>query len=158
MIRTLRIINRPAIGGPILNAALLARHLPKPFETMLVGGVCESHEAEATKLLAGLNWRQMESMGRSLHPLKDFASYRDLRKLIREFRPHIVHTHAAKPGALGRLAAHAEGVPVVVHTFHGHVFHSYFNPLKTRIFLGIERFLATKSDALIGSVSDRPTG
>ena len=116
---------------------------------MLVGGVCESHEAEATKLLAGLNWRQMESMGRSLHPLKDFASYRDLRKLIREFRPHIVHTHAAKPGALGRLAARAEGVPVVVHTFHGHVFHSYFNPLKTRIFLGIERYLATKSDALI---------
>jgi glycosyltransferase involved in cell wall biosynthesis len=149
MIRTLRIINRPAIGGPILNAALLARHLPKPFETMLVGGVCESHEAEATELLAGLNWRQMESMGRSLHPLKDFASYRDLRKLIREFRPHIVHTHAAKPGALGRLAARAEGVPVVVHTFHGHVFHSYFNPLKTRIFLGIERYLATKSDALI---------
>jgi glycosyltransferase involved in cell wall biosynthesis len=91
----------------------------------------------------------MESMGRSLHPLKDFASYRDLRKLIREFRPHIVHTHAAKPGALGRLAARAEGVPVVVHTFHGHVFHSYFNPLKTRIFLGIERYLATKSDALI---------
>ena len=149
MIRVLRIINRPAIGGPILNAALLTRHLPAPFETLLVAGACESHEAEATELLDGLNWRQMGSMGRSLHPLKDIASYRELRKLIREYRPHIVHTHAAKPGALGRLAAHAEGVPVVVHTFHGHVFHSYFNPVKSRIFLGIERYLASKTDAII---------
>jgi len=91
----------------------------------------------------------MDSMGRSVHPLKDISAYRDLRKLIRDFRPHIVHTHAAKPGAVGRLAADAEGVPVVIHTFHGHVFHSYFNPLSNRIFLGIERYLAKRSDAII---------
>ncbi len=149
MIRVLRIINRPTIGGPILNAALLTRHLPAPFETLLVAGACESHETEATELLGGLDWTQMESMGRSLHLLKDIASFRELQKLIREYRPHIVHTHAAKPGALGRLAASAEGIPVVVHTFHGHVFHSYFNPVKNKIFQGIERYLAKKSDAII---------
>jgi glycosyltransferase involved in cell wall biosynthesis len=147
--RVLRIINRPAIGGPILNATLLARHLGPEFETLLVAGSCETHEAEATDLLEGLNCIRMDSMGRSINPLKDVLAYSALRKLIREYRPHIVHTHAAKPGALGRLAAKAEGVPVIVHSFHGHVFHSYFNPLKNRIFLGIERYLAKISDAII---------
>jgi glycosyltransferase involved in cell wall biosynthesis len=72
-----------------------------------------------------------------------------LKKLIRSFKPDIVHTHAAKPGAIGRLAASAAGVPVIVHTFHGHVFHSYFNPLKTRFFINAERYLARKSSAII---------
>jgi len=91
----------------------------------------------------------LEDMGRSIEPFQDWKVYRLLRKIIRDFKPHIVHTHAAKPGALGRLAARAEGVPVVVHTFHGHVFHSYFNPVKNRIFQGVERYLASKSDAII---------
>jgi glycosyltransferase involved in cell wall biosynthesis len=142
-------INRPAIGGPILNATLLARHLPTPFDTLLVMGACESHEAKATEFLDDLRWKQISSMRRALHPFKDITSYQVLRKIIREYRPHIVHTHTSKPGALGRLAAYAEGVPVVVHTFHGHVFHSYFNPIKSKMFQGIERFLANKSDAII---------
>jgi glycosyltransferase involved in cell wall biosynthesis len=58
-------------------------------------------------------------------------------------------THAAKPGALGRLAASASSVPVVVHTFHGHVFHSYFSPAKTNFYIRAERYLGKKSDAII---------
>jgi glycosyltransferase involved in cell wall biosynthesis len=60
-----------------------------------------------------------------------------------------VHTHAAKPGAIGRLAASAMNVPAIVHTFHGHVFHSYFNTLKTNLFINTERYLARRSHAIV---------
>ena len=69
--------------------------------------------------------------------------------LSKSLKPDIVHTHAAKAGALGRLAAHNLGVPVILHTFHGHVFHSYFGKLKTRLFIEIERFLARRSTRII---------
>jgi glycosyltransferase involved in cell wall biosynthesis len=76
-----------------------------------------------------------------------------LLRLMRRFRPHVVHTHTAKAGTLGRLAARLAGVPVVVHTYHGHVFHGYFSPRKSRIFLAIERMLARWTDRLL-TVSD----
>jgi glycosyltransferase involved in cell wall biosynthesis len=72
-----------------------------------------------------------------------------IKSLIRTFKPDIVHTHAAKSGAIGRLAAFSCRVPVVVHTFHGHVFHSYFNKLKTKTFINIERYLAARSSGII---------
>jgi glycosyltransferase involved in cell wall biosynthesis len=84
-----------------------------------------------------------------LHPLKDYRAYKQIKKIIREYQPDIVHTHAAKAGAVGRLAAAHCKVPVILHTFHGHVFHSYFNPIKTKIFLAIERYLAKKSTCII---------
>ena len=68
---------------------------------------------------------------------------------MRRERPHIVHTHTAKAGAVGRLAARLAGVPIVVHTYHGHVLDKYFSPLKTRAFLSIERRLAKHTARLI---------
>jgi glycosyltransferase involved in cell wall biosynthesis len=88
-------------------------------------------------------------MYRELNPFKDYKSYYRLRKIIDEFKPDIVHTHAAKAGAVGRLAAIHSGVKVIVHTFHGHVFHSYFNPAKTNVFLKIERYLAARTTKII---------
>jgi glycosyltransferase involved in cell wall biosynthesis len=69
--------------------------------------------------------------------------------LLRRQRPHIVETHTAKAGAVGRLAARLAGVPIIIHVFHGHVFHSYFGPAKTRFFLGVERALARLTDRLV---------
>jgi glycosyltransferase involved in cell wall biosynthesis len=151
MPRVLRILNRLAVGGPVLNATYLTRYLAPEFETLLVVGEKEDHEKSADYLAQelGISYNTIPGMGRSIHPVGDYIAYRKLKKLIRSFRPDIVHTHAAKPGAIGRLAAAAEGVPVVVHTFHGHVFHSYFNSLKSRLFIHAERYLATKSDAII---------
>ena len=83
----------------------------------------------------------------------DREAYRKIKEIIREFKPDIVHTHASKAGALGRKAAFACKVPVVVHTFHGHVFHSYFGKLKTTLFKFIERNLARKSTGII-AISD----
>jgi glycosyltransferase involved in cell wall biosynthesis len=88
-------------------------------------------------------------MGRSIDPRRDYLAYKKVQAIIRSFQPDIVHTHAAKPGAVGRMAARACKVPVVVHTYHGHVFHSYFNKAKTRFILSAERYLGRLSDAII---------
>jgi glycosyltransferase involved in cell wall biosynthesis len=151
MPRILRILNRLAVGGPVLNATYLTRYMQPEFETVLVVGEREDHEKTADHITGqlGIDYVTINGMGRSINPTSDYLAYQKLRKLIREFKPDIVHTHAAKPGTLGRLAANAEGVPVVLHTFHGHVFHSYFNPVKTKLFLQVERFLARRSDAII---------
>jgi glycosyltransferase involved in cell wall biosynthesis len=140
-----------AVGGPILNATYLTRYLAPEFETLLVVGEKEDHEKSADYLATQLNieYTTIPAMGRSIKPFSDYQAYIKLKKLIKEFKPDIVHTHAAKPGALGRLAASSSNVPVILHTFHGHVFHSYFNSAKTRFFIRAERYLAKRSDAII---------
>lgn len=151
MPRILRIHNRLVIGGPTLNVLNLTRYLQPDFETMLVVGEKESHEQDAKELSRkmGIVPVVIPEMGRSIHPLKDYSTYHRLKKIIKEFEPDIVHTHAAKPGAVGRFAAATSKVSVIVHTYHGHVFHSYFNKLKTQVFLNIERTMGRRSDALI---------
>jgi glycosyltransferase involved in cell wall biosynthesis len=156
MPRVLRIFNRLIVGGPVLNATYLTRYLAPEFDTLLVVGERESHEKSADHLVEqlGIDYTVIPQMGRSINPADDYKAYLSLKKLIKDFQPDIVHTHAAKPGALGRLAAAAMKVPVVVHTFHGHVFHSYFNSLKTNFYINTERYLARKSDAIV-TISDQ---
>ena len=89
------------------------------------------------------------ALGREISPLDDLVSLAHMVKLVRDLRPDIVHTHMAKAGTVGRLAAKLCGVPLVVHTYHGHVFHSYFSPAKTRIFLTIERALGLATNRII---------
>src|SRR5687767_760801 len=151
MPRVLRILNRLAVGGPVLNATYLTKYLYPDFETLFVVGEKEDHEKSADFLTdaLGISYLTVPGMGRSVNPLSDWKSYRHIRKIIKSYKPDIVHTHAAKPGAIGRLAASAAKVPVIVHTFHGHVFHSYFNAAKSNFFINTERFLARKSDAII---------
>src|SRR6476620_4646937 len=132
MPRVLRILNRLAVGGPVLNATYLSRYLSPDFETILVVGEKEDHEKSAAYLAdqLGVNYVTIKGMGRSINPASDFLAYQELKRLIKSFKPDIVHTHSAKPGALGRLAASSSNFPVILHTFHWHVFHSYFNPIK----------------------------
>lgn len=154
--RVLILINRLNLGGPAFHVATLTKYLSPEFEMLLVAGTKDDSEESSDYIVKnmGLNFVSLPEMHRSLNPFKDYRSYRTLRKMIRDFKPDIVHTHAAKAGALGRLAALHEKVPVIIHTFHGHVFHSYFSPLKTKIFLKIERYLAKKSSGII-AISER---
>jgi glycosyltransferase involved in cell wall biosynthesis len=92
-------------------------------------------------LSRGISWR------------KDLITLWHLIRILHREKPDVIHTHTAKAGTLGRLAAIATGVPVRVHTFHGHVFHGYFPPTVTRIFLCIERFLARHTHRIV-AVSD----
>ncbi len=155
MPRVLRILNRLIIGGPSKNAVYLTRYMQPDFDTMLVIGGKEDHEQDADFLAMANNIEPtcISEMKRSISPYNDWAAYNKLKKLIKEFKPDIVHTHAAKSGALGRLAAKHSNVPVIVHTFHGHIFHSYFNSLKTNFFIRSERYLAGLSDAIV-AISD----
>ena len=151
MPRVLRILNRLAVGGPVLNATYLTRFMSPDYETLLVVGEKEEHEKSAEYLATqlGINFVTIPGMGRSINPASDYFAYRELKKLIGRFRPDVVHTHAAKPGALGRLAASSAKVPAIVHTFHGHVFHSYFNSAKSKAFIRAERFLGRRSDMIV---------
>lgn len=151
MPRVLRIINRLNLGGPTYNASYLSRYMDERYETLLLSGMKDDTEASSEFIAEsmGLKPVYIPDMHRSINPFKDRKAFAEVKRIIREFKPDIVHTHAAKAGALGRLAAHQCGVPVIVHTFHGHVFHSYFHPLKTRMFLEIERYLAKRSSAII---------
>lgn len=151
MPRVLRIINRLNLGGPTFNAAYLTKYLPPQFETLLVAGMIDDSEASSEFVLheMGLKPVYIPEMYREIDLVKDRRAYIKLKKLIRDFKPDIVHTHAAKAGALGRMAAHACNVPVILHTFHGHVFHSYFSKWKTNVFINIERYLAKRSTRII---------
>src|SRR5881275_166190 len=105
MARVIRILNRLAVGGPVLNATYLTKYLAPEFETLLVVGERDSHEKSAEFLTdkLGISYTTIAGMGRSINPSSDFVAYGELKKLIRDFKPDIVHTHAAKPGAIGRL-------------------------------------------------------
>lgn len=151
MPRILRIINRFNLGGPTYNAAYLTRYLDSSFETVLVGGPREDGEASSEFILdeMGVQYETIPEMKRSIDPLKDRSAYKRIRGLIRDLKPDIVHTHASKAGAIGRNAAFKEGVPLIFHTFHGHVFHSYFGKWRTRFYKAIEQRLARKSTRLI---------
>ncbi|MCH2199956.1 MAG: glycosyltransferase [Flavobacteriales bacterium] len=155
MPRVLRILNRFNLGGPVWNASYLSADLSPEFETKLIGG--HEEEGEESSLYIpeslGLKPQIVPNLRRSVDPTNDRRALKDIRNIIREFQPDIVHTHASKAGALGRIAAFKEKVPVVVHTFHGHVFHSYFHPAKTAVFKQLERRLARKSSAII-AISD----
>ncbi len=151
MKRVLRIINRFNLGGPTYNAAYLSKYLAPEYETLLIGGIHDDTEESSKFILRdlGVHAIVIPEMQRSINGINDVQAYRKIKNIIKKFQPHIVHTHASKAGMLGRMAAFDMGVPVVVHTFHGHVFHSYFNALKTKTFIHIERRLAKKTDAII---------
>jgi glycosyltransferase involved in cell wall biosynthesis len=92
---------------------------------------------------------KVRSLSREISPVRDFGTIWKLVRIFRAEKPHVVHTHTAKAGTVGRIAAMLVGTPVRVHTFHGHVFRGYFPPFVTAIFLEIERFLAKHTDCII---------
>ncbi|MFA7272743.1 MAG: glycosyltransferase family 4 protein [Crocinitomicaceae bacterium] len=157
MPKVLRIINRFNIGGPTYNVAYLTKYLGEQYETLLVGGEPDVGEVDSLHVLKelGIQPRVLSELKREPNFRDDIKAYRALRKIIKEFKPDIVHTHAAKAGAIGRLAAIHSKVPIIVHTFHGHVFSGYFSPWKTKIFLFIERWLAKRSSGIIAISSEQ---
>ena len=150
--RLLIILNRLSVGGPASNTISAASLLADQFDILLIAGAPNADEQEADYLLEqykGFRVQKIASMKRSVIPGNDWRAYNELKNIIRSFQPQIVHTHGAKPGVLGRLAAHRSKVPVVIHTFHGHVFHSYFSSFISGLIVRIERWLAGYSTALI---------
>ena len=154
-IRVLRVIARLNMGGPAIHVANLAAGLEtRGYHTTLVAGSLARGEDSMDFLAERLGIRvvSVPELQREVSVLHDARSVRHMTALIRQERPHILHTHTAKAGAIARAAALLAGdarPPIVVHTFHGHVLKGYFGPARTAFFRRVERSLARSSDVLI---------
>jgi len=157
-IKVLRIISRLNIGGPAIHAILLTEGLNRDkFESILVTGKVESAEADMMYLAnqKGVRPIVIPELMRQIRPFRDMLAFLKIFSLIWREKPDIVHTHTAKAGALGRLAALLYNLlrknkkTKLVHTFHGTVFESYFGKISTVIFIWIERVFAQFSDKIV---------
>jgi glycosyltransferase involved in cell wall biosynthesis len=154
-VKVLRVIARLNMGGPALHVAYLTEGLAaRGYDTTLVAGTLARGE-DSMQFIAerhGVEVVRVDELHREISPLRDVVAAFRLAKLIRRERPQILHTHTAKAGAVGRLAAVLAGrsrPPIVLHTFHGHVLHGYFGPARTALFRLLERALAHVSTRLI---------
>ena len=156
-IKILRIITRLNIGGPAIHVNLLTSGLdPERFDSVLVSGNVSDLEGDMSYVSDELKVRPLilTSIRREINFVQDAKSlFYIFRLLVRE-KPDIVDTHTAKAGTLGRIAVFIHNMLCqrrirVVHTFHGHVFHGYFNYVKSRSFVLAERCLAKATDVII---------
>ena len=151
-LKVMQIIARMNIGGPAIYVTLIEEYLQqRGYDMQLITGNVDSDEGDMLYYAEehGVTPTIIPELGRSLNPLLDLVTIWKLYRLIRQMKPDVVHTNTAKAGFVGRVAAWFARVPVVVHTFHGHVFHGYFSPLKTRLFILLEQITARMSDTII---------
>ena len=154
-IKILRVIARLNMGGPALHVSYLTAGLrERGYDTTLVAGTLARGEDSMSFVADArdVDVVRIDELGREISPLRDLVATLRLARLIRRERPDILHTHTAKAGTVGRVAALLAGrraPPIVVHTFHGHVLRGYFGPLRSRLFRLLERWLAARTTALI---------
>jgi glycosyltransferase involved in cell wall biosynthesis len=153
--KILRVIARLNMGGPALHVAYLTAGLrDRGYDTTLVAGTLARGEDSMAFVAQGLDVDvvSIPELGREISPIRDLVATLRLAALIRRERPEILHTHTAKAGTVGRVAAVVAGrarPPIVVHTFHGHVLYGYFGRLRSRFFLLLERWLARHTTVLV---------
>ena len=153
--RVMRVIARLNMGGPALHVSYLAAGLEqRGYATTLVSGTLARGESSMAFVADRLGVRvvPLPELGREISPLRDVVAAWKLSRLVRDERPHILHTHTAKAGTIGRLAALLSGSarpPIVVHTFHGHILSGYFDPVRASMFRLLERGLAHVATALV---------
>ena len=151
-VRVLRCITRLNIGGPALQALMLAKDLANEFPTLLAAGQSPPEEGELSDPDVPVT---RVSLVRAVRPVLDVAAFRAIGRLMDSSKPALIHTHMAKAGALGRLAAFRSPLkPVTVHTFHGHVLDGYFGAISRHAFIQIEKQLARRTHALIAVSSE----
>jgi glycosyltransferase involved in cell wall biosynthesis len=153
-IRVARVIARLNVGGPARHVVWLTAGLAPRFETTLIAGTVPAGEEEMTEFAraAGVEPVVVGEMTRAIS-WRDAIVIWKLYRLFRSLRPDIVHTHTAKAGTVGRIAAllyrwRSSAKPRLVHTFHGHVFHGYYGRVVSALFIAIERVLARFTDAI----------
>lgn len=150
-IKILRILHRASVSGPTHHASILQENLnDEYFESKLLVGKIDSNEENGEYILKNRNIDySILPFSRGLNLFNELKSILSIFKIIKKFKPDIVHTHASKPGFLGRIIAYILGVKVIIHTFHGHVFHSYFNSLISKLIILTERSLGLLTDKII---------
>lgn len=160
--RTAHIITRLILGGAQENTLLNCEDLAQIYgdEVLLITGPALGPEGSlldrAGQGRGGLKLEVIDSLRRAIHPVRDAIAYRDIQRVLKRYRPDVVHTHSAKAGILGRAAAHALRVPAIVHGVHGAPFHDYQSRLAWRFARDCERWAAKRCHAMI-SVADAMT-
>jgi glycosyltransferase involved in cell wall biosynthesis len=160
MTKVLHIITRLDMGGSAQNTLLSCKELSGKYEILLVHGL--SHESGMSDLEKkivedgveqaqknGVKIIALQSMVRSIRPIKDVRTLFSLIWLIIKEKPDVVHTHSSKGGILGRLAAKITGVPHIIHTPHGHVFYGHFGAFASWVFLWIEKIFSGFTDRMV---------
>lgn len=156
-IRVMRIIARMNVGGPAVQITGLMRGLnSEEFDHRLFTGFCTPGEADYLESIAtDLKAVRIKGLGRHINLLHDISAFIRLVIEIRKFKPHIIHSHTAKAGFLGRVASLVSLHPSIrVHTFHGHLLHGYFGKFKSLLVVLAERCLAVFTAQLL-AVGDK---
>ncbi|NQU23887.1 MAG: glycosyltransferase family 4 protein [Candidatus Nealsonbacteria bacterium] len=158
--RIAHVITRLILGGAQENTVLCCEDLVREYgdDVLLITGPAIGPEGSLMQRAraGGGNVEVVPSLRRAIHPWRDFTSYRQIKRLLRDFRPDVVHTHSAKAGVLGRAAAWSLGVPAVIHTVHGAPFHPYQGRAARAAFQALERWAARRCHAMV-SVADAMT-
>jgi glycosyltransferase involved in cell wall biosynthesis len=156
-IRVMRVIARMNVGGPAVQVSGLMRGLhATEFDHRLYTGFCARDEADYLDTVAtDVSALRIDGFGRRVSLVADLKALFSLVKEIRSFKPHVIHTHTAKAGFLGRIASILSFYPSIrVHTFHGHLLNGYFGSLKSLLVVVVEKFLAKFTDQLL-AVGDK---
>jgi glycosyltransferase involved in cell wall biosynthesis len=143
-VRLVRVITRLNVGGPARHVTILSTRMGPGFNGTLLVGASNKREGSLIDeaIAAGARVQRVPGLQRALNPINDARTLLWLYRYFRKERPDIVATHTAKAGALGRLAAFLAGVPVRIHTYHGHVLQGYFGPAVSTVFRSVERLLS----------------
>jgi len=147
--RVLHVITRLDRGGSATNTLLTVAGLAEAFDQTLTYGRNRELPPLATALPERVAMREVPQLVRELAPAQDAGALLALYQMMRRRRVDLVHTHTSKAGILGRVAARLAGVPRIVHTPHGHVFHGYAGAAKTRLFVLLERWAARFTDRIV---------
>ncbi|HLY24670.1 MAG TPA: glycosyltransferase family 4 protein [bacterium] len=150
-IRVLHVITRMILGGAQENTLMTAVRLDRSrYDVTLASGPTYGPEGSLEgRIPDDLPLVRIPDLVRDPHPLKDLRALAALARVVRLGRYHIVHTHTTKAGLLGRIAARWAGTPVVVHTPHGHAFHSFLNAPGSAALVWVERAVARWTDRII---------
>src|SRR5688572_29462995 len=143
--RVLHVITRLIVGGAQENTVASVRGLARRgWPVRLISGPTRGPEGSLEGEFEGIPelFLRIEPLVRQVHPIKDWLAYCALRRVMRDWRPVIVHTHSGKAGVLGRLAARAARVPVVIHSVHGPSFGPFQGPAANALFRSAERVAA----------------
>ena len=152
MVHVLHVITRMDVGGSTDDVVLLLTRLPQgELTSSLASGPTADPPPLLTETLrnAAVTCTEIRHLRRPVNLIHDWCALDELTKEIRATHPDIVHTHTSKAGFLGRLAARRAGVPRIIHTPHGHIFHGYYGRATTRLFVALERLAARWTEHIV---------
>ncbi|MCK5846733.1 MAG: glycosyltransferase [Bacteroidales bacterium] len=151
MSKILMFSNRLIIGGPSVHLLSLVEHFYNKHEILLLYGAPLNDEASMEEEFSKFNiqMHRIDSMKRSLNPIPDVFNLLEVKRLIKDFAPDIIHTHTYKPGVIGRILAKKYGAKRIIHTYHGLIFDSYFSKILSKALAKIDSYLAKSTDVII---------